>query len=246
MRTIEEDYNDRFYYRIYWDGVAQDQWLIIPPDNYDGFTFAAMLQQQLNAVWGPIPEDSLRPTWTVEFDVSLGCLKIQWGETAPPDSPDRSFEIVSEYALMNRTWDWNGPAYDPTNPKSCGNVLRVEQDPYTVVDNEVFFTGTFDSQADWHVVYLASDLGTYQSVGPQPSTRNVICRIPIEVTYGSIVHYRPSGSGLEIFPVTRATWRSLSFRLVDARNRTVPLHGNEMSLEIYFTANPVYSNSYPQ
>jgi hypothetical protein len=247
MRTIEEGYNDRLYFRTYWAHQATDQWLTIPPDNYDGFTFATMLQQQLNALWGPIPEDTLRPTWTVQFNVGLGCLMIQWGSD-PPDDPakDRSFEIVSEYALMNRTWDWNGPAYDPANPMSCGNVLRVEQDPHTVVDNEVFYTGTFDSQADWHVVYLASDLGNYTSVGPQPSTRNIICRIPIEGTYGSIVHYKPSGSGLEIFPVTKATWRSISFRLVDDRNRTVPLHGNDMSLEIYFTANPLYSNSYPQ
>jgi hypothetical protein len=129
---------------------------------------------------------------------------------------------------------------------SCGNVLRIEADPHTVVDNEPFFTGTFDAQADWHVVYLASDLCSYQSVGPQPSTRNIICRIPVEVTYGSTVHYKPSGSGLEIFPFSKASFRSLNFRLVDDRNRTVPLHGNDMSLELYFTSNPLYSNSYPQ
>ena len=245
MRTIEEGYNDRLYYRTYWDGMATDQWLIIPPDNYDGPTFAAMLGQKLNEVWGPIPLDSRRPVWTVTFDYSLGALLIQWGETAPPDSPDRSFEIVSDHALMHRLWDWNGPAYDPQNPMSCGNVLRIETEPQTVVDNEIFVTGVFDSMP-WHVVHLTSDLCSYQSVGPQQFMRNVICRIPVTGTYGSMIHYQPSGMGLEIFPVSKAAFRELRFRLVDDRNMTVPLHGNDMSLEIYFTSNPLFSNSYSQ
>jgi hypothetical protein len=243
MRTIEAGYNDRLYFRTFWDGQATDQWLIIPPDNYDGPSFASMLQQKLNELWGPIPEDTLRPTWSVEFDYSLGSLLIQWGSTAPPDSPDRSFEFVSDHALMHRQWDWNGPAYDPQNPMSCGNVMRIETEPYTVVDNEVFQTGVFDSSGDFHVCYLVSDLCSYQSVGPQPSTRNVICRIPIDVTYGGIVHYKPSGMGLEVFPVSKAAFRELRFRLVDDRNRTIPLHGNDMSLEIYFTSNPMFSSS---
>ena len=246
MRTIEEGYNDRFYFRTYWNDQATDQWLIIPPDNYDGPSFATMLQSLLNDAWGPVPEDTLRPTWTVTFDFASGALLIQWGTTPPPDSPDRSFEIVSEQALMNRTWDWNGPDYDPQNPMSCANVMRIESEPQTVVDNEIFVTGTFDSQADWHVVYLASDLCSYSSVGPQPSTRNIICRIPIDQTQGSMIHYKPSGMGLEVFPVSKAAFRELRFRLVDNRNRTVPLHGNDLSLELYFTASDMYSRPYGQ
>jgi hypothetical protein len=113
-----------------------------------------------------------------------------------------------------------------------------------VVDNDVFETGTYDQTADYHVVYLQSDLCNFTSVGPRQDMRNVITRVPVTGLPGSIIHWQPSGSGLEVFPVPMASFRTLRFRLCDSRGRSLNLHGGDMSLEIYFTSDPLYSRAY--
>ena len=93
---------------------------------------------------------------------------------------------------MNRSWDWQGPAYDVTNPMTCANVLRIEAEPTTIIDNEIYETGVFDAMADYHVVYLHSNLTNYRSSGPRVGDRDVIARVPLEVGYGSTNHWHPT------------------------------------------------------
>ena len=108
MMTIEEGINDRFYHRVYIDAGTHETWLVIPPGFYDGPTFATvlqgLLQTQSHVGW---------PAWTVVWQPGMGNFAIQWG-TDP--APDRTWEVVSEDALMNRSWDWTGPPYDVSNP----------------------------------------------------------------------------------------------------------------------------------
>ena len=226
MMTIEEGINDRFYHRVYADGGAHDTWLIIPPGFYDGPTFASMLQALLNtqshAGWA---------LWIVEWNPGSGNLAIQWG-TDP--APDRSWEIVSEDALMNRSWDWHGPPYDVTNPMTCANVLRIEAEPTTIIDNEIYETGVFDAMADYHVVYLHSNLTNYKSSGPRVGDRDVVARVPVEVGYGSTNHWHPTGSPHEFFPVYGVALKNIRFSLTDVRGTPLSLHGGNVSIELYF------------
>ena len=229
MLTIEENVNDRFYHRVYAGpdgGGVHDTWLVIPPGFYDGPTFAGVLQNLLNtqahAGW---------PAWTVTWNPGTGNFAIQWG-TDP--APDRTWEIVSEASLMYRAWDWTGPPYDITNPCTCANVLRIEAEPYTVVENEVYETGVFDAMADYHVVYLHSNLTNYRSSGPRKGDRDVIARIPVDSGYGSTTHWKPTGSPHEFFPVYGVSLKNIRFSLTDTRGIPLNLHGGNVSIELYF------------
>ena len=226
MMTIEEGINDRFYHRVYADGGGHDTWLIIPPGFYDGPTFASVLQALLNT-----QSHTGWPSWTVEWNPGSGNLAIQWG-TAP--APDRSWEIVSEDALMNRSWDWQGPPYDVANPMTCANVLRIEAEPTTIIDNEIYETGVFDAMADYHVVYLHSNLTNYKSSGPRAGDRDVVARVPVEVGYGSTNHWHPTGSPHEFFPVYGVALKNIRFSLTDVRGTPLSLHGGNVSIELYF------------
>jgi hypothetical protein len=226
MMTIEEGINDRFYHRIYIDNGTHCTWLVIPAAFYDGPTFATTLQALLNTQshvgW---------PAWTVEWNPGKGDLSIQWG--ADP-APDRSWEIVSEDALMNRSWDWTGPPYDITNPMTCANVLRIEAEPTFIMENEVYTTGVFDAMADYHVVYLHSNLTNFRSSGPRQADRDVIARIPITVGYGSTNHWQPTGSPHEFFPVYGVSLKNIRFSLTDVKGIPLSLHGGNLSIELYF------------
>ena len=244
MKTIEPGINDKLYYRTYTEGVTTDSILEIEEGNYDGPSFALKLQTQLNQV--PAPEGvEYWPDWIVTFDYPTGALHIQWGDIPSATGGDvRTWEIVSEDSLIRRSFDWTGPPYDPADPQTCSNVLRLEAGATFVTDTEIFETGTFDATADYHCVYLHSSLSNYTSIGPQPFNRDVFVRIPVNELPGGIVHWQPSGSGLEVCPIPQASFRTLSFRLCDSRGKPLRLHGGDMSLEIYFTSSPNYSGAY--
>lgn len=244
MKTIETGINDKLYYRTSIEGVTTDWILEIADGNYDGPSFATYLQTRLNEQ--PSPEGvEYWPDWIVTFDYPTGALHIQWGDIPSAEGGNvRTWEIVSEDSLMRRSFDWTGPPYDPTDPQTCSNVLRLEAGATFVQDIEIFETGTFDATADYHCVYLHSSLSNYSSIGPQPFERSVLTRIPVSTTPGGIVHWQPSGSGLEVTPIPQASFRTLSFRLCDSRGKPLRLHGGDISLEIYFTSSPNYSGPY--
>jgi hypothetical protein len=244
MKTIETGINDKLYYRTSLQGITTDWILTIEEGNYDGPSFAAYLQTKLNEEEPPEGVEYW-PNWIINFEYATGALEIQWGtDPSPPDEPPRTWEIVSEDSLMRRSFDWTGPPYDPSDPQTCSNVLRLEAGATFVTDAEVFQTGTYDAVADYHCVYLHSTLSNYASIGPQPFTRDVLTRIPINVGPGGIVHWAPSGSGLEVAPIPQASFRTLSFRLCDSRGKPLRLHGGDVSIEIYFTSSPNYSGPY--
>ena len=228
MLTIEEGINDRFYYRYYIDNASTSDWLVLPPGFYDGPTFATVLEHLLNDAQRLEPT---WPTWTVTWNPGLGNLSIQWGAGA---APDRTWEIVSEDALINRSWDWSGPPYNVSNPMTCANVIRIEAEPSNVAENDVYETGVFDAMADYHVVYLHSNLTTYRSSGPRQGDRDVIARIPVQAGYGSTNHWQPTGSPHEFFPVYGLSLKNIRFTLTDSRGIPLNLHGGNMSVELYF------------
>ena len=122
-----------------------------------------------------------------------------------------------------------GPYYDKSRVMSCNNVIRLEEEPELTVNNGTFATGIFDNRADWHVLYLHSDLQTFKSSGPRKADRDVIARIPCTVAHGFVEHYSPYK--MIVFPVTNISLKTLTFWLTHSSGEVVDLHGGNVSIE---------------
>ena len=84
-----------------------------------------------------------------------------------------------------------------------------------------------------HVLYLKSNLSTFNTVGPR-GERDIISRVPVDVSYGYIIHYREMGSEPDFFDVSNVSFRNLTFSLTNSKGAVIDLHGGQISVEIIF------------
>lgn len=230
--TIEQSQNDRLYLRagllnaitnIYDDN---DYIVSLEPGQWDGPAFATMLQTAIRNLGSGMID------FFVTYDPSENRFRMYWDTQV---TPRRRWKLFSDSQLASLT-DWHGYAYDRTAPQSCQNVIRLEESPGYVFDANVYDTGFFDFQADWHILYVHSNLSTFQSSGPRMADRDVIARAPVTSGYGYMNHWQPQASPLW-FPVPSVQLKNLRFRLTNAKGETVNLHGGNMAIELYFSDN---------
>jgi len=173
--------------------------------------------------------------YAVDYIGARGVLRIQLvavsGQT--PDASAR-FQLPSEDELLSPAWrslNWVGTA-DPIDGSSLdtlGDLLRL---PGTSTPTTSLETGLLNVTPT-DTLYIHSNLADFGcSVGPRGES-DQIQRIPVQTTYGYILHYISNGADSEGFPV-RGSYNELSFRLCNVRGRTIDLHGGFMSIELTF------------
>ena len=91
---------------------------------------------------------------------------------------------------------------------------------------------TFIDLRSKHNLYVHSpSFGHYTSIGPN-GVRTILCKIPVESAYGTVIHYAHSGSAYDFIEVGTSALRMLSFSLLDAKLNEVDLRGGHWSLTI--------------
>ena len=70
----------------------------------------------------------------------------QWGDEA---APARTWQFLSQPDLAAVAYAWTGPPYNPQNPQTVDDVLRMSSPgaTYTVTNNGTWASGYYDSLA---------------------------------------------------------------------------------------------------
>ena len=77
-------------------------------------------------------------------------------------------------------------------------------------------SGFIDLRSKHNIYVHSPSFGHYTSIGPL-GVRTILCKVPVESAYGTVVHYAHSGSSYDYIDVGMSTLRMLSFSLLDAK-----------------------------
>ena len=86
-------------------------------------------------------------------------------------------------------------------------------------------------------IYLTSNsLGNLSNVGPRPGQRDVLCCVPVTVSYGYLVCDTDASQSEEWTDCSGQLLKRLSFQIRDAAGSVIDLHGLEVSFCLAFDA----------
>jgi hypothetical protein len=223
--NVDADVNDTLYIVENTGAALVPRAIKLTAGQYTSLTLPTAIQNALNA--GSL----LTPmTYAVSYVSAQGCLSIQLQGSA---NAAARFQLPSEDELMNSAWRasyWNvNVPYNTSDPKSLGDLLRLPSASSMTTSMQ---TGLLDVGPQ-HVLYLKSNLGTFNTVGPR-GERDIISRVPVDVSYGYIIHYREMGSEPDFFDISNVSFRTLTFSLTNSKGAVIDLHGGQISIEIIF------------
>jgi hypothetical protein len=203
--------------------------LTVPPGNYTSLTLPGVVATALNT------GSSLSGmAYAVDYLSARGCLRIQLAAAGAVDATAR-FRLPSEDELSSPSWkqsNWTGTAdpYYIGDLDTMGDLLRL---PAVSAPTTLLETGLIDI-SPIHVLYLHSSLASADTIGPR-GDQDIIQRVPVENSYGFVIHYQSTGSDEEFFPLGGLSFQDMSFRLCTVHGRPVDLHGGQLSLELTFS-----------
>ena len=146
-----------------------------------------------------------------------------------------AFQIPPESFLRDPSYQYywavaGGTAFDPTNPKSTNELFSFTYDFWTTY-NALSISGFVDLRSKHHIFVHNPSFGHYTSIGP-PGVRSILCKVPVESAYGTVIHYAHSGSAYDSIEVGTSALRMLSFSLLDAKQNEIDLRGGHWSMTI--------------
>jgi len=200
--------------------------------HYDVITLESELQTRLNqANDAPgVPGKLVPGTYTVTYDSGRNSFNIAL-------SSGNTFKFITDKVLLTDQVNWVG-ASGPTLTlpfNSVANMLGL-RDTYAFASSHE--TGHLDVRGT-HTLYLhSSTLGSYNTIGPL-GVKSVLLRIPVVVGFGQIIRQHHSGLVHDYIDCGGQTLRTIQFSLRDGFNRTVDLHGGNLSFTLLFTEKPV-------
>ena len=190
------------YSEMELNGSKHKRTAVIPSQHYDAVTLAAALEVALNS-----GSFMASPGYSVSFDEAKGRLNIVG--TQP-------FKIWTTNMLRN------GCAEDEhfsTNPitDDCGAVIGFSEGQTFFAYASTSFDFV-DTQAIKNI-YLASNLGSYSSMGCR-GERDIIRKIPVDVPYGGMIQHSGNYDHIDC---AGETLSSLRFSLRDVYGRVLKL-----------------------
>ena len=141
--------------------------------------------------------------------------------------------------MQNPAWQsthwlaFGGDSYDTTNPQGTNEMFSFEAITDTKWDTyDAKATSSFIDLRSNHNVYVHSpSFGHYTSIGPM-GVRTILCKIPVESAYGTVINYAHSGSSYDFIEVGTSALRMLSFSLLAFRMNKVDTKGSHWSMTI--------------
>ena len=125
---------------------------------------------------------------------------------------------------------FGGALYDTTNLQSTNELFSFEKTTWDIYDTS--YISNFIDLRSKHNLYVHSpSFGHYTSIGPM-GVRTILCKIPVESAYGTVIHYAHSGSSYDFIEVGTSALRVLSFSLLDSKMNEVDTKGSHWSMTI--------------
>ena len=213
--TIETGINDSLYMKI----NNNSQIIKITSNNYNGITFAAQLQSQLNAIVN---------AFTVSFNVNQNNLTISC--TSP-----NTFYIFTDADLsteVNNTW--TGSSYSTSAPFSCNDILNsMYSNSPQFSSTSPYTSGSLQMLAFRNIYLTSPNLSSFTTIGARGEA-NIIKKIPITSDFGFLI-IDSFTSTHDWLDCAGLTLNNLEFVSKDVKGNDIPLHGSHVSFSIVFS-----------
>jgi len=228
-KTIEEDVNDRLYFRYTsvellgapaTSATSKNSVIKLPAGIYaKGDTLATAIQQALtqhtigNIIWSVAYNES-------QYSITIAC-----------SGPRASFKFYTdnEIASLGASGAWvGGYSVDPNNPMTANDIVKV----VVPMSESTNMTTDFVNLQSINNVYITSpNLGSFDTVAP--FSNNVIKKVPVTVPYGYMIVDQIMSSE-DALNCSRQTLKTLEFHIRDGRGRYINLHGMHITFSIVF------------
>jgi hypothetical protein len=211
-----EDTNNRLYMRfVSQNNVVSDEIFSLPTQNYDLLTLRAAIETLLN--------NQTELTWNITYDGNRGNLTFNVTENV-------TYYILTDEQLQGH-FPWTGRWYDPSNLKSCNDMLRNIGTSLAYSNVSNYISGFVDI-VNHHSLYITSNITGLHSIGPR-GENNILKKVLTTESYGYLItEAQPNEWDFTV--VNRNSLKELSFKLLDIYGNVVNLHGSHISFTLLF------------
>ena len=226
--TVESGINEYLYVQEKVNNVYQGRIVSLPVGMYDGPKLATNLATALNT-GGPYTSGAAPAPYTVQYNDRTGRISVILNVPG-------TWAFVDDLSLATTSvqFSFQGTA-SKQRPQSFNRNLRVQSTKEFGLS--IPYVSEFVDLMAVKAVYLSStSLGNLSNIGPAPGQRDVLCVLPVTVSYGYLICDQDSSMDSEYTDCSGQLLKRLSFKLTDASGSVVDLHGLDISFALAFDA----------
>ena len=222
-RTVD-DRNNIVYVEFFILTTRVIKAFTLDSKNYDGFTFAAALQQKLTAEVVGFEHNGIPvvPVFSCAYELLENILTITVTEDPTAMITGFKFEFLNDTKLRT--------TYTQTAPNSINTIIRNTTETFISAGQP--YKCFLDLVQTRNLYLTSSALCSYDTVS-NFGMDTIIKKIPCTAAYGKMI-FQSSGSTLDGLDVSKRSLRFLDFKLVDSSFRPVDLQNNHFSFSIVF------------
>ena len=228
--------NDKLYFRVIYDGFDHFHVATLDQKNYNGASFAAEVQKQMNWVLGSIQfeNDTDKIVFNVTYNAVDNMMVIEFQDI-------RTVRFTNMKVIMYSDTDVIAGLFR-------GIPIRA---PQSIADN-IRLTTTF-SMETFHItkntpaipyecylnlhpirnLYLhSSALSSYDTV-TNFGMETIVKKIPVRANYNEMI-FDATSDGFDFIFVSKRTLNRIDFQLTDAYGNLIDLRNNHFSFSLVF------------
>jgi len=229
--SVEQGMNSKLYVRVLFvldEAGIKDYIIDIPSDVYNSESFTLMIKTKLTSVVGDF--------WQVVYDPNKNCMNIS-------STYMLYFQFFTDDDLRNPATNWgknNANAGDTSiiiqDLMHLGSINEVIKNygasPHYTQTNH--YASGFLDMLRYNNIYISSNLGVYQTLGPRPRQQTLVRKVPVTASSGNVINDRVVGKH-DILDCSKISLSILSFRFEDVYGNTINLRGCHVSFSLIFT-----------
>ena len=230
--SIIKDINNKLYFKIFKINVLPEVEynLIATIDqaNYTGGDLATEITIEMNGQ--AQTATGVANLFTGSYDVMTNRIRIVINNNL------YAFRIVTQPEL--KTIDWTGPVFNRNKPNDINEVLS-NLNEYSLRFNSVipYISGPINLQPFKNIYIHASNLGNYNSIGPQ-NERTIVKSVKVTADYNHVI-FDECVLINDYSDCSGQTIKTLYFQLKSTDGDIIPLENCNWSFSIIFSrANP--------
>lgn len=230
-QTIEDDINDKLYFKLYQTGTS-NEWSIIAKISagvYIGGDLAIELQTQMNS-YTQTTTTTLNNVFKCEYVVKTNKMMISTlidGYT---------FRIITQPELKTTLNNGFSTYYDTNKPNDMNDILSNLENASPQHNKVVpYLSGALNLQPFNNIYIHSTNLSNYNSIGPM-NEKTIVKKVPVSADYNHMI-FDQCVLINDDNDCCGQTIKTLYFKLMSSRGDAIPLHGCNWSFSIVFSRN---------
>jgi hypothetical protein len=223
--TVENGINQYLYVA---EKDVSNNWtvrtLTLPIGMYDGPKLALNIATVLNA-GGAFVSGTTPTPYSVSYNDRTGRIQVILQVSG-------TWFLLPDSALGSFSVSYLGGASAAHAQSFSRNLGLVGSSQY--IQGQAYVSEFVDLMAVKTIYLTSTSLGSLSNVGPRPGQRDVLCCVPVTVSYGYMVCDTDASQTEEWTDCSGQILKRLSFQIKDAAGAIIDLHGLDLSFCLAF------------